>query len=164
MPQPLHQISWLEHIRCYPKSTLPHSKDCALAIPLTEYYSDHPASVPMLMLGLLAHHPLHCCLLYCCPWFCHNHCCICTTAPSASMLSLVLSPSTASALHLLSSCCIVHCNSVTDLPTDLPVGLETPTDAEAPSVADKCSLSDLYAATTTPCISHYCTPLCAFVH
>ena len=52
MPQPLHQISWLEHIRCYPKSTLPLSEDCALAILLTEYYSDHPASVLVLMLGL----------------------------------------------------------------------------------------------------------------
>lgn len=74
---------------------------------LTGYYSDHPASVPLLMLGLLAQHPLRCCTLYYCPWFCHCHCCICTTTPSTSVLILVLPPRAESALCLLSSCCLV---------------------------------------------------------
>jgi len=51
--KPLHQFSRLEHIRCYPKSTLPLSENCALVILLTKYHPDHPTSVPVLMLGLL---------------------------------------------------------------------------------------------------------------
>jgi len=47
---------------------------------------------------------------------------------------------------------------------DLPVGVETPIDVEALSVADKCSLSDLCIAATTPYISHRCTPLYFVLH
>ncbi len=50
------------------------------------------------------------------------------------------------------------------LPTNHSVGLGTYFDAEALPAADKCSLSDIYAAATSPCISHHCTPLCATYH
>ena len=53
MLQPLHQISWLKHIRCYHKSTLPLSEDCALVILLAKYYFDHSASVPVLLPTIL---------------------------------------------------------------------------------------------------------------
>jgi len=50
------------------------------------------------------------------------------------------------------------------LPTDLSIGLETYSDAKALPVANRCSLSNLCATATSPCISHCCTPLCATLH
>ena len=47
------------------------------------------------------------------------------------------------------------------LPTDQSIGLGTYSDAEALPAADKCSLSNICATATSPCISHHCTPLCA---
>ena len=50
------------------------------------------------------------------------------------------------------------------LPTDLFVGLETYSDAEALPAVTKCSLSDLCSSATSPCISHHFTLLCATLH
>ena len=110
-----------EHIQCYPKSTLPLSEECALVILHTEHHSDYTALVPLLMLGLLTQHRLHCCILYCCPWLYHCQCYIYIAAPSAYVLFLVLLPNTASALQLpLHLCCCwsffptlhLHCNII----------------------------------------------------
>jgi len=50
------------------------------------------------------------------------------------------------------------------LPTDLSVGLETYSNVEALPATHKFSLSDLSATTTSPCVSHHCTPLYATLH
>ena len=110
------------------------------------------------MLSLLAQHPLHCCIMYCCPWPCHCHCCICTTAPSTSVLLPMALP-----LPLLHQQCIPFSSRCIVLPIALPLltaalqpsywegsnwstqlwhpcqARESP-DAEAPSAASKCSL------------------------
>ena len=50
------------------------------------------------------------------------------------------------------------------LPTDLSFRLETYFDAEVLPAANKCSLFDLCATATSPCILHICTLLYATLH
>ena len=99
----------LEHIRCYQKSTVPLSEKCALAMQPADA-SPYPVTSPsmLLMSDITAHQLLRKCYIY-------------TTAPSASMLLLVLPPNTASTLQLpLHLCCCwsflptlhLHCNII----------------------------------------------------
>ena len=95
VPYPLHQISWLEHIQCYQKSTLPLSEECALSM------LHHRSIRLILRIG-----PLCWCLAYC--------------PTSTALLLLVLLPMTLPLplLHLycntLSKCCLM-------LPIALPL-------------------------------------------
>ena len=83
MSKPPHKVWDLERFPMLQKSTLPLSEE---GVP----------TICLLHVALILKHPLRhwtleaaphlqrCCLLYCCPWYCHYHCCIYTTTPSES--------------------------------------------------------------------------------